>query len=80
MSSLFYPVQPQKSVGASATNLATRIVDQLRPDSAPAPNNKTGFDAMKIEMMALNETGGWIKQGQELHNLYQPEDVDAVTS
>ena len=39
---------------------------------------EVGFGGMKIEPIIIDENGGATKQVQELRNLYQRENVDAV--
>jgi branched-chain amino acid transport system substrate-binding protein len=66
------------SFGVPASKGAQFVIDQLNKGSAPAPYNKTGFGGMKIEPVIIDENGGATKQVQELRNLYQRENVDAV--
>jgi branched-chain amino acid transport system substrate-binding protein len=67
-----------ESFGVPAANGAKLMVEQFNRGSAPAPYDKTGFGGMKIEMVLLDENGGATKQVQEMRNLYQRENVDAV--
>ena len=67
-----------ESFGVPAANAAKTIIEQFNKGGAPAPYNKTGFGGMKVEMVLIDENGGATKQVQELRNLYQRENVDAV--
>ena len=67
-----------ESFGVPAANGAKLMVEQFNKGGAPAPYNKTGFGGMKIEMILIDENGGATKQVQEMRNLYQRENVDAV--
>jgi branched-chain amino acid transport system substrate-binding protein len=67
-----------ESFGVPAGNAAKMIVEQFNKGTAPAPYNKTGFGGMKIEMVMIDEAGGAAKQVQEMRNLYQRENVDAI--
>lgn len=67
-----------ESFGVPAANSAKLMVEQFNKGAAPAPYNKVGFGGMKIEMVLVDENGGGGKQVQELRNLYQRENVDAV--
>src|SRR5687768_425 len=67
-----------ESFGVPASNGAKLMIEQFNKGSVPAPYNKTGFGGMKIEMVLIDENGGATKQVQELRNLYQRENVDAV--
>jgi branched-chain amino acid transport system substrate-binding protein len=67
-----------ESFGVPAANAAKMLVEQFNKGAAPAPYNKTGFGGMKIEMTLIDENGGATKQVQEMRNLYQRENVDAV--
>lgn len=67
-----------ESFGVPAGNAAKMIVEQFNKGAAPAPYNKPGFGGMKIEMVMVDEAGGAAKQVQEMRNLYQRENVDAV--
>lgn len=67
-----------ESFGVPARNGAQFVIDQLNKGAAPAPYNKTGFGGMKIEPVIIDENGGATKQVQELRNLYQRDNVDAV--
>ena len=66
------------SFGVPARNGAQYVIDQLNKGSAPAPYEKVGFGGMKIEPVIIDENGGATKQVQELRNLYQRDNVDAV--
>src|SRR4030088_80854 len=66
------------SFGVPARNGAQYVIDQLNKGSAPSPYEKVGFGGMKIEPVIIDENGGADKQVQELRNLYQRDNVDAV--
>src|SRR5215207_6424010 len=66
------------SFGVPARNGAQFVIDQLNKGSVPSPYEKVGFGGMKIEPVIIDENGGATKQVQELRNLYQRENVDAV--
>ena len=66
------------SFGVPARNGAQFVIDQLNKGSAPSPYEKVGFGGMKIEPVIIDENGGATKQVQELRNLYQRDNVDAV--
>src|SRR3982075_490072 len=66
------------SFGIPARNGAQYVIDQLNKGSAPSPYEKVGFGGMKIEPVVIDENGGATKQVQELRNLYQRDNVDAV--
>ncbi len=74
----FLSGQAAESFGVPAANAAKMLVEQFNKGAAPAPYNKTGFGGMKIEMVLIDENGGATKQVQELRNLYQRDNVDAV--
>ncbi len=67
-----------ESFGVPAANGAKLMVEQFNKGSAPAPYNKVGFGGLKIEMVLVDEAGGAAKQVQEMRNLYQREEVDAI--
>lgn len=67
-----------ESFGVPARNGGQFVIDQLNKGTAPAPYNKVGFGGMKIEPVIIDENGGATKQVQELRNLYQRDNVDAV--
>jgi branched-chain amino acid transport system substrate-binding protein len=67
-----------ESFGVPAANGAKLMVEQFNAGKAPAPFNKVGFGGMKIEMITVDEAGGATKQVQEMRNLYQRENVDAI--
>ncbi len=67
-----------ESFGVPAANAARLMVEQFNSGAAPAPYNKVGFGGMSIDMVMVDEAGGATKQVQELRNLYQRENVDAV--
>src|SRR5947209_17449377 len=66
------------SFGVPARNGGQFVIDQLNKGAAPAPYNKVGFGGLKIEPVIIDENGGATKQGQELRNLYQRDNVDVV--
>jgi branched-chain amino acid transport system substrate-binding protein len=67
-----------ESFGVPARHGGEFIIEQLNKGTAPAPYNKVGFGGMRIEPIFVDENGGATKQVQELRNLYQRENVDAV--
>jgi branched-chain amino acid transport system substrate-binding protein len=67
-----------ESFGVPAGNAAKTMIEQFNKGGAPAPYDKTGFGGMKVEMVVVDEAGGAAKQVQEMRNLYQRENVDAV--
>src|SRR5947209_13991853 len=66
------------SFGVPARNGAQFVIDQLNKGVAPSPYEKVGFGGIKIEPVIIDENGGATKQVQELRNLYQRDNVDAV--
>lgn len=69
---------PAESFGVPAANSAKMLVEQFNRRGAPAPYNKPGFGGLRIEMVLVDEAGGAAKQVQEMRNLYQRENVDAI--
>ncbi|WP_424627189.1 ABC transporter substrate-binding protein [Bradyrhizobium sp. SYSU BS000235] len=67
-----------ESFGVPASKGAQFVIDELNKGTAPAPYQKVGFGGMKIEPVVIDENGGATKQVQELRNLYQRDNVDAV--
>src|SRR5829696_495324 len=67
-----------ESFGVPARNGGEFVIDALNKGTAPAPYDKVGFGGLKIEPVIVDENGGATKQVQELRNLYQRENVDAV--
>jgi branched-chain amino acid transport system substrate-binding protein len=67
-----------ESFGVPARNGGQFVIDQLNRGAAPAPYATAGFGGMKIEPVIIDENGGATKQVQELRNLYQRDNVDAV--
>lgn len=67
-----------ESFGVPAKQGGDFVIEQLNKGSAPAPHDKVGFGGMRIEPLVIDENGGATKQVQELRNLYQRENVDAV--
>jgi branched-chain amino acid transport system substrate-binding protein len=67
-----------ESFGVPARNGAQFTIDQLNAGAVPSPYQKVGFGGMKIEPVIIDENGGATKQVQELRNLYQRDNVDAV--
>ena len=74
----FLSGQAAESFGVPAVNGAKVLIEAFNKGEAPAPYNKTGFGGMKIEPVYVDENGGATKQVQELRNLYDRENVDAV--
>src|SRR5205085_9322942 len=66
------------SFGVPARNGGQFVIDQLNKGAVPSPYEKVGFGGMKIEPVIIDENGGATKQVQELRNLYQRDNVDAV--
>jgi branched-chain amino acid transport system substrate-binding protein len=67
-----------ESFGVPAGKAAEFVIGELNKGAGPAPYNKVGFGGMKIEPVVIDENGGATKQVQELRNLYQRDNVDAV--
>lgn len=67
-----------ESFGVPAGKAAEFVIGELNKGAGPAPYNKVGFGGMKIELIIIDENGGATKQVQELRNLYQRDNVDAV--
>lgn len=67
-----------ESFGVPARHGADFLIEQLNKGAVPAPYNQVGFGGMRIEPIVVDENGGATKQVQELRNLYQRENVDAV--
>ncbi len=67
-----------ESFGVPAGNAAKMMVEAFNKGTAPAPFNQKGFGGLAIEMVMVDEAGGAAKQVQEMRNLYQRENVDAV--
>ena len=67
-----------ESFGVPAGNSAKLMVEQFNKGTAPAPYNQKGFGGLPIEMIMVDEAGGAAKQVQEMRNLYQRENVDAI--
>ena len=74
----FLSGQAAESFGIPAVNGAKVLVEAFNKGQAPAPYNKKGFGGMTIEPIYVDENGGATKQVQELRNLYDREQVDAV--
>lgn len=74
----FLSGQAAESFGIPAVNGAKVLVEAFNKGEAPAPYNKVGFGGLKIEAIYVDENGGATKQVQELRNLYDREQVDAV--
>src|SRR2546429_4410004 len=66
------------SCGVPARNGGQFVVEQLNKGAVSRPCEKVGFGCMKIEPVVIDENGGATKQVQELRNLYQRDNVDAV--
>ncbi|MFZ5512086.1 MAG: ABC transporter substrate-binding protein [Pseudomonadota bacterium] len=67
-----------ESFGVPAANAAKVMVDAFNKGAAPKPYDKRGFGGATVEIVLVDEAGGATKQVQELRNLYQRENVDAV--
>src|SRR5258705_9843939 len=67
-----------ESFGVPAVNGAKVVIQAFNDGTAPAPYDKKGFAGLKIEPVYVDENGGATKQVQELRNLYDREQVDAV--
>ena len=67
-----------ESFGVPAGNAAKVMVDAFNKGAAPKPYDKKGFGGLAVETVVIDEAGGATKQVQELRNLYQRENVDAV--
>jgi len=67
-----------ESFGVPARNGGQFVIDALNKGKGPAPYDKAGFGGMKIEPVVIDENGGATKQVQELRNLYERDNVDAV--
>ena len=74
----FLSGQAAESFGIPAVNGAKVLVEAFNKGQAPAPYNKKGFGGLTIEPVYVDENGGATKQVQELRNLYDREQVDAV--
>ena len=74
----FLSGQAAESFGIPAVNGAKVVIEAFNNGSAPAPYNKMGFGGVKIEPIYVDENGGATKQVQEMRNLYDRENVDAV--
>jgi branched-chain amino acid transport system substrate-binding protein len=68
-----------ESFGVPAWNGGKVLVEALNQGGVvPAPYGKPGFGGLKIEPVLTDENGGATKQVQELRNLYDRDQVDAV--
>ena len=74
----FLSGQAADSFGVPAVNGAKILIDTFNQGKAPAPYNKPGFGGLNIVPVFVDENGGATKQVQELRNLYDRENVDAV--
>ena len=74
----FLSGQAADSFGVPAVNGAKVLIEAFNNGTAPAPYNKKGFGGLTIEPIYVDENGGATKQVQELRNLYDREQVDAV--
>ena len=74
----FLSGQAAESFGIPAINGAKVLVEAFNAGKAPAPYDKKGFGGLQIEPIYVDEAGGATKQVQELKNLYDRENVDAV--
>jgi branched-chain amino acid transport system substrate-binding protein len=67
-----------ETFGLPAAHAALTLVEQFNAGAAPAPYAKRGFGGLDIELVLVDEAGGPAKQVQELRDLVQREQVDAV--
>lgn len=74
----FLSGQAAESFGIPAVNGGKWLIDQFNNATAPAPYDKKGFGGLTIQAVYIDENGGATKQVQELRNLYERENVDAV--
>ena len=74
----FLSGQAAESFGIPAVNGAKVLIEAFNSGQAPAPYDKKGFGGLTIEPIYVDEAGGATKQVQELKNLYDRENVDAV--
>lgn len=74
----FLSGQAADSFGVPAVNGAKILIETFNQGKAPAPYNKPGFGGLTIVPVFVDENGGATKQVQELRNLYDRENVDAV--
>src|SRR5690606_21253761 len=74
----FLSGQAADSFGIPAVNGAKFLIGEFNAGTAPAPYDKKGFGGLTIEPIYVDEAGGATKQVQELRNLYDRENVDAV--
>ena len=74
----FLSGQAADSFGVPAVNGAKILIETFNQGKAPAPYNKPGFGGLTIVPVFVDENGGATKQVQELRNLFDRENVDAV--
>jgi len=74
----FLSGQAADSFGVPAVNGAKVLIETFNQGKAPAPYNKPGFGGLTIVPVFVDENGGATKQVQELRNLFDRENVDAV--
>jgi branched-chain amino acid transport system substrate-binding protein len=74
----FLSGQAADSFGIPAINGGKVLIEAFNAGQAPAPYDKKGFGGLRIEPIFVDEAGGATKQVQELKNLYDREQVDAV--
>jgi branched-chain amino acid transport system substrate-binding protein len=67
-----------ESFGVPAQKAGQFMIGQLNNGTVPKPYDKSGFGGLKIEPVFIDENGGATKQVQELRNLFQRDNVDAV--
>jgi len=67
-----------ESFGVPAQKAGQFMIAQLNSGAIPRPYDRPGFGGLKIEPVFIDENGGATKQVQELRNLYQRDNVDAV--
>ncbi|GGB47304.1 ABC transporter substrate-binding protein [Tistrella bauzanensis] len=74
----FLSGQAAEAFGVPAANGAKTMIAGLNAGKLPAPYDTKGFGGMEIQPIIIDEAGGATKQVQELRNLIQREQVDAV--
>jgi branched-chain amino acid transport system substrate-binding protein len=67
-----------ESFGVPAQKAGQFMIGQLNNGTVPKPYDKPGFGGLKIEPVFIDENGGATKQVQELRNLFERDNVDAV--
>lgn len=74
----FLSGQAAEAFGVPAANGAKTMIAGLNAGQLPAPYATKGFGGLEIQPVIIDEAGGATKQVQELRNLIQREQVDAV--